>query len=30
MYYGTFMLFDDLGKLEKGERVYIRDLSALQ
>jgi hypothetical protein len=24
--YGTFMLFDDAGKLEKGERVYLGDM----
>ena len=26
MYYGDFMLFDEAGKLEKGERVYLGDL----
>jgi hypothetical protein len=24
--YGDFMLFDEAGKLEKGERIYLGDL----
>ena len=26
MYYGDFMLFDEAGKLEKGERVFLGDV----
>ncbi len=26
MYYGDLMLFDEAGKLEKGERIYLGDV----